>query len=70
MADGEAKLKKNRGHDDKKGGNKGIARAHQRERATRAQERQEARKARSTAEQLTLLDARPGESAKERARLA
>lgn len=58
-----------RSHDDKKGGNKGIARAHLRERAASAQERQKARKSRTAAEQLALLDARPGKSARERARL-
>lgn len=58
-----------RSHDDKKGGNSGKLRAHRAELRRAADERAAARKGRTNREQLALLDERPGESRRERARL-
>jgi hypothetical protein len=48
---------------------KGVARADRRQKREEAEIRQTARSKRSVEEQLTILDARPGDSKKEKARL-
>lgn len=54
----------------KRGGNRGILAEAIRVRRERAEVRQTARDKRSAKKQLALLDGRPGESRRERARLA
>lgn len=53
----------------KRGGNKGIARAHKDKLRAEAEERAKARNRRSAAEQLKIVEGRPGHSSRERERL-
>lgn len=53
----------------KKGSNKGIAKVHKKYKRDTAKMRQDLRNARSTDFHLSILDGRPGNSARERARL-
>lgn len=55
---------------NKRGENKGIASAARDQRRTDANARQRSRNLRTPAEQLALLDTRPGSSKRERGRLA
>lgn len=53
----------------KRGGNKGIARAHKEQLRAEAEERAKVRRRRSVSEQLDLIEKRPGNSWRERERL-
>jgi hypothetical protein len=54
----------------KVGSNKGIAKQHKQNKRAAAEARQELRDSRSTEFHLSILDDRPGNSARERARLS
>jgi hypothetical protein len=53
----------------KRGGNTGKLNRHREQKALEAQQRQKARDKRTPEEQLVVLQSRPGNSTKERARL-